>query len=243
MKKFVERGEGQQRRRQQTTKLWRKALDEMWAGDLDEAIVDFEEVMTLFPTHSEAPRMTKQARALKKDGKGKTVQAASERRQRCRQRGSGDQRERAGGGGGGSGAGIAVAVILVLAGVIGAIVVGHEAQEADAGAGARHAPADGAHPACIRSTARTRDAPAAADITRRTRRCHHPALQQGGADDGARRAPDAPTAGREDGRDRQPSGSQPIAATAFGSITIGEPDLHARPAERPALQPRPRRAC
>lgn len=100
----------------QTTKLWRKGLDELWSSDLDAAIADFEEVMTLFPTHSEAPRMAKQARALKKEGKGKPKEETS---------GGGDSAAgpNGGPGAGSSGAGIAVAVILVLAGVIGGIVV------------------------------------------------------------------------------------------------------------------------
>jgi serine protease Do len=54
-----------------THKLWRKALDEMWDGDYDQSITDFEEVMALFPAHSEAPNYVKTARALKKEGKGK----------------------------------------------------------------------------------------------------------------------------------------------------------------------------
>lgn len=60
-----------------TIKAWRKGLEELWALDLDAAISDFEEVLTLFPVHSEAPRLSRQARQLKKDGKGKPPVAAA----------------------------------------------------------------------------------------------------------------------------------------------------------------------
>ncbi|HWU88174.1 MAG TPA: trypsin-like peptidase domain-containing protein, partial [Kofleriaceae bacterium] len=87
-----------------TQQAWRKALEEHWAGDYDNAILDYEEVMTLFPTHSEAPRMMKQARALKKEGKGKPQED-----------GKGD------GGGSGAIAGVIIAVLLV--GLVGTVAV------------------------------------------------------------------------------------------------------------------------
>lgn len=179
----------------QTTKLWKKGLDEMWAGDLHEAIVDFEEVLTLFPTHSEAPRMLKQARALKKEGKGnppkpKTDPAASP----------------AGGtpaSGDGSGAGVAVAVILVLIGVIGGIVVYVRRKKA----AAPRPMAPGMQPAP-----------------------GYPGMPQHGPQHGP---PQMPGPAMVPGRGATPvaktvavngpqaSGSQPIAATAFGSMTVG----------------------
>jgi serine protease Do len=89
----------------ETQVAWRKALEAQWSGDYDQAIVDYEEVMTLFPPHSEAPRMVKQARALKKEGKGKKKETA----------------KKDDGGGGGAIAGVIIAVLLV--GVIGTVVV------------------------------------------------------------------------------------------------------------------------
>jgi serine protease Do len=83
----------------QTIKVWKKGLDELYAEELDAAIADFEEVMTLFQNHSEAPRLTKQARALKKEGKGK---ASSD---------------------GGSSAGAAVAIIVVVIVIVLVIVL------------------------------------------------------------------------------------------------------------------------
>jgi serine protease Do len=78
-------------------KLWRKALDEMWAGDYDKAVEDFEEVSALFPAHSEAPKYIKTARALKKEGKGKKA--------------SGD-------GSGAVGIGVAIGVLVGLGGLV-----------------------------------------------------------------------------------------------------------------------------
>lgn len=92
---------------------WRKALDAMWAGDLDVAIQGFDEVQTLFQNHSEAPRQMKHARTMKKEGKGKkpatTEGSAAE---------SG-----APGSGGSSGAGIAVALVVVGVIVLAVVLV------------------------------------------------------------------------------------------------------------------------
>jgi len=96
----------------QTIKVWRKALDAMWAGDLDAAIAGFDEVQTLFQNHAEAPRQMKHARTMKKEGKGKKVSSSST---------DGSASESGGGGGGSSGAGIAVAFIVI--GVIALVVV------------------------------------------------------------------------------------------------------------------------
>ncbi len=94
-----------------TAKAWRKALEAMWAGDLDAAIQGFDEVQTLFQNHAEAPRQMKHARTMKKEGKGKKpAPVAAE--------GSASESSS---GGGGSGAGIAVAFILI--GVIALVVV------------------------------------------------------------------------------------------------------------------------
>jgi len=95
-----------------TIKVWRKGLDEWWAGDLDQAIVDLEETATLFPLHSEAPRVIKLVRQMKKEGKGKKPESKDD----------GDS-----GGGGGSGktssAGIVVAIVFVMAIVIGVLIL------------------------------------------------------------------------------------------------------------------------
>ncbi len=94
-----------------TIKAWRKALDAMWAGDLDIAIQGFDEVQTLFQNHSEAPRQMKHARTLKKEGKGNKPVVATE------------SAEPTGGGSGGSSSGAGIAVALVLIGVIALVVV------------------------------------------------------------------------------------------------------------------------
>ena len=209
----------------QTTKLWRKGLDELWSGYLEDAIVNFEEVMTLFPVHSEAPRMVKQARALKKEGKGKVrPPPAGSGSDAAGSAGSSDASASSGtggGGGGGSSAGIAVAVILVLAGIIGAVVVGMKRKKAAAGPprpgmhpphGAppgmhpgMHPPQQGMHP-----------------------QHGHPHMPPPGAPPGGPmmmpgRQPNmagAPVA-KTVAIQSSPSGSQPIAATAFGSMTVG----------------------
>jgi S1-C subfamily serine protease len=91
-----------------TITKWRKSLDNMWALDLDAAITGFDEVITMFPNHSEAPRQKKHALVMKKDGKGKKKEepVAAEAKD-------------AGGGGGGAG----VAVALVVVGVLVLVVV------------------------------------------------------------------------------------------------------------------------
>jgi serine protease Do len=61
----------------QTHVLWRRALDEFWDRRYDKAIVDLEEVMTMFPPHSEAPRYVKLARQYKKEGKGRSEASSS----------------------------------------------------------------------------------------------------------------------------------------------------------------------
>jgi serine protease Do len=96
-----------------TAKAWRKALEAMWAGDLDAAIQGFDEVQTLFQNHAEAPRQMKHARTMKKEGKGKKPPAATE----------GSASEAGGGGGGSSGAGIAIAFIVIGAIVLGVVLV------------------------------------------------------------------------------------------------------------------------
>jgi S1-C subfamily serine protease len=76
LKKFVKES-GADTTISKTYTLWRSALDKFWASKFDGAIAEFEEVMTLFPPHSEAPRLVKQARALKKEGKGKSESGGS----------------------------------------------------------------------------------------------------------------------------------------------------------------------
>ncbi|MBA3462233.1 MAG: trypsin-like peptidase domain-containing protein [Deltaproteobacteria bacterium] len=210
----------------QTTKLWRKGLDDLWSGYLEDALVNFEEVLTLFPVHSEAPRMVKQARALKKEGKGKVrpPPAGSGSSDAAGSAGSADASASGGtggGGGGGSGAGIAVAVILVLVGVIGAIVVGMKRKTALGGPRpgmhpqhgppgmhpqqhGMHPPQHGHHP---------------------PQHGHHPPHM---APPGAPmmvpgRGPNIPNApvAKTVAIQSTPSASQPIAATAFGSMTVG----------------------
>jgi hypothetical protein len=54
----------------QTSVIWRRGLDEYWAHKYDKAVTDFEEVMTMFPTHSMAQKFVQDALQLKKAGKG-----------------------------------------------------------------------------------------------------------------------------------------------------------------------------
>lgn len=54
-----------------TTKAWRQGLEDYYSSYYDESINEFEEVLTLFPTHLEANRLARLARAAKKAGKGK----------------------------------------------------------------------------------------------------------------------------------------------------------------------------
>ena len=110
-----------------TQTAWRKALEQHWAGYYDEAILDYEEVMTLFPAHSEAPRMTKVARALKKEGKGKKK----------------EDEKKDGGGNGGAIAGVIIAVLLV--GIVGAVVVVGKKKKPAGAAHAAYPPMGGPH--------------------------------------------------------------------------------------------------
>ncbi|MBL9019336.1 MAG: trypsin-like peptidase domain-containing protein [Myxococcales bacterium] len=218
----------------QTTKLWRQGLDDLWAGYLDDAIVNFEEVMTLFPTHSEAPRMTKQARALKKEGKGKQkpkpVAAGSAE-------GSGsagsDSASSSGGGGGGSSAGIGVAVALISIGVIGGLVVFMRRKKTG---GPQPGMAPGMHPAM--------SPPHGVPHAGHPPHGAHPGMPHGGPPGMPPPQPGYPhqpppggpmmVPGRQPGPGgvapvaktiaiggASASGSQPIAATAFGSMTVG----------------------
>ena len=112
LKKFVKEAKADTKP-SQTITYWRKGLDAMWDGDLDAAITNFEEVMTLFPTHSEAPGLMKHVRQLKKEGKGKKKEDVE------KEGGAGG----ASSGGGGAGAAVAVViVILILGGIVFAAV-------------------------------------------------------------------------------------------------------------------------
>jgi serine protease Do len=109
VKKFVREAKADTKP-SKTITVWRKGLDDMWSGDLDSALEHFDEVMVLFPTHSEVPRLRKHTQQMKKEGKGRKPEEAK----------AGEAATGANTGGGG-GAGAAVAVIIVLALVGGAI--------------------------------------------------------------------------------------------------------------------------
>lgn len=201
----------------QTSKVWKKGLDELWSFDLDTAIVDLEEVMTLFPVHSEAPRMLRQARALKKEGKGKPPKLEAVA-------GTGSGSDSGGGasmgpgggssgGDGGSGAGIAVAVVLVLVGLVGGVMVYMKRKKAagpQAPIGAARPGMPGMYPGMPQQ---------------------QPGMPQ--QQHGAPQMPPPQGGMMVPGRGPQAvaktvaiggakaSGSQPIAATAFGSMTVG----------------------
>jgi S1-C subfamily serine protease len=164
----------------ETQVAWKKALEAQWSGDYDQAIVDYEEVMTLFPPHSEAPRMVKQARALKKEGKGKKKAAAKDE-----------------GGGGGAIAGVIIAVLLV--GVIGAVVVVKKKKPPH---GHLHPHPHGAFP------------PGPPPIGAPGPHGSQPMMVGGRAGPAAQ--PVAKTVAIGQG-----GGHAPVAATAFGSFTIG----------------------
>jgi len=191
-----------------TMTLWRKALDEMWAGDLDQAIVDFEEVMTLFPTHSEAPRMMKQARAFKKEGKGKEASGTS---------------------GGAGGGGIAAAIIIVVV-LVGGVIFVMMKKKSRPPAMAIHRghpghPAQQGHPqANMQHMAPGQSVPHLPHMAQPGHSPPHgmqPYAQHG--------APQGPMMGGRVGPApvartvaiAGPSASQPIGATAFGSFAIG----------------------
>jgi S1-C subfamily serine protease len=112
----------------QTTTLWRKGLDEYWDLDLDAAIADFEEVMTLFPTHSEAPHVLKLARALKKEGKGKIKKAPE--LAAAGTAGSANGTTTTSSEGGGAGAAVAVIVLGIVG--IGVVVLVRRSKKARA---------------------------------------------------------------------------------------------------------------
>jgi S1-C subfamily serine protease len=188
-----------------TTKLWRKGLDEMWAGDLDQSIVDFEEVMTLFPSHSEAPRMAKQARALKKEGKGKPKEEVA-----------------AAGTGGSSGAGIAIAIVITL-GLIGGVVVVVMKKKKPAGPLRPGMPMHAGHPppGMPHGMPHGMPPPAMHPPMAQPVAAYPPGMQQGpgGPMMVAGRVGPAPVA--KTFAIAGPAASQPIAATAFGSFTVG----------------------
>jgi hypothetical protein len=54
-----------------TNKAWQDGLDHYWADEYTPAIASFEEVETLFPQHSEAPRLITLSHQAIKDGKEK----------------------------------------------------------------------------------------------------------------------------------------------------------------------------
>ncbi len=195
-----------------TIKLWRKALDEMWALDLDQAIVDFEEVATLFPTHSEAPRMLKQARALKKAGKGKVKEPIVVEAPPAE---------------GGNGAAIAVAIIVVL-GILGGVIYAVRRKKPVAGMPlhAGHPPPGfPPHHGMPQHPVPPQTGPYG--MPQHAQHMHSP--PHGVAPYPGAQAPHAPMMG---GRvNAAPvsktvaisgaAASQPIAATAFGSLTMG----------------------
>lgn len=216
----------------QTTKLWRKGLDDLWSGYLEDALVNFEEVLTLFPVHSEAPRMVKQARALKKEGKGKVrPPPAGSGSDATGSGGSGDTSASGGtggGGGGGSGAGIAVAVILVLAGVIGAVVVGMKRKKAMGGQRPGMHPPHGAPHGMHPQQPQHGMHPQQHGMHPQQHGHHPPHMAPPGAPPGGPmmvpgRQPNVASApvAKTVAIQSSPSGSVPIAATAFGSMTVG----------------------
>ena len=183
VKKFVKEAKASNKP-SETQTAWRKALEAQWTGDYDQAIVDYEEVMTLFPAHSEAPRMMKQARALKKEGKGKKQVDAAKAKDE--------------GGGGGAIAGVIIGILL--AGIIGTVVVVKKKKPGHA-----HPHAHGAYP----------PGPHGPHGPHAPHAPHAPQpMMMGG-----RAGPAQPVA--KTVAIHQGGGHPPVAATAFGSFTIG----------------------
>lgn len=174
-----------------TQKAWKKALDEHWAGYYDDAIVDFEDVMTMFPAHSEAPRMTKLARALKKEGKGKKKE---------------DEKDKDGGGSGGAIAGVIIAVLLL--GIVGVVVVVRKKKPA--GAHASYPPMAAGGPGS--------HGPMGMGQPHGSQPMQPQGqMMMGGRVGGPVNQPVAKTVAIGGGS----GGHAPVAATAFGSFTIG----------------------
>ncbi|MEO8703195.1 MAG: trypsin-like peptidase domain-containing protein [Kofleriaceae bacterium] len=184
----------------QTITLWKKGLDEFYAGDLDLAIADFEEVMTMFPTHSEAPRMMKQARALKKEGKGNKPKDK-------------DKDAAAAGteAGGGGGAGAAVAVIIVLLVIAGVVVLVIKSKKKPGGAQPQH---PGMHPQGMQHGMHPGQPPPGM-----APQGYAPPNQQSQPMMMAGRVGPAPIS--KTVAVGQPQQHAPVAATAFGSLTMG----------------------
>lgn len=186
VKKFVKEAKADNKL-SKTAVEWRKSLDAFWAMDLEKAIGGFEEVATLFPTHVDAGRMMKQARALKKEGKGKKpVVAAS---------------------GGGSGAGIAIGVTLGVL-VLGGIVVFALRKKTPA-----------AHPHAAHGVPGHPHAPHGTPLGVPHQGHGHPA--HAGPMMAGRIAPQGAAPVAKTIAVAGASASQPIAATAFGSMSIG----------------------
>jgi S1-C subfamily serine protease len=55
----------------ETNQVWRQGLEHYWADEYTPAIASFEQVETLFPQHSEAPRLITLSHQAQKDGKEK----------------------------------------------------------------------------------------------------------------------------------------------------------------------------
>jgi serine protease Do len=196
-----------------TIEKWRKSLDAMWAYDLDAAIKGFDEVVTLYQNHSEAPRQMKHARQLMKDGKNKPKVAPVA----ATDAGS-DAAKPGGGGGGGAGAGIAIAIIGLLVLVVVIVVVAKNKKKGAApGVPAQHAHAHAQHA----------HAQHAQHLQAQQHAQHpqHPHVPPPGAPYGAQpqmpmmggRAAPAPVA-KTMAIGQQQHG--PVAATAFGSLTL-----------------------
>jgi serine protease Do len=196
VKKFVKEAKASNKP-SETQKVWRKALEEHWSGACDDAIVDFEEVLLQFQAHSEAPRMVKQARAQKKEGKCKKKEAAGK---------EGGAGATDGGGNGGAIAGVIVGVMLV--GLLGAVVIVKQRRRPGAGA-------YGAFP-IVPMGPPPMGPPGPPPMGPPGPHGSQPMMVGGRAGPGIQ--PVAKTVAIQQGGS---GGHAPVAATAFGSFTIG----------------------
>ena len=60
-----------------TNKAWREGLEAYWADEYTDAIAKFEEVETLFPTHSEAPTFLRLSLKRKKRARRRSRRTAA----------------------------------------------------------------------------------------------------------------------------------------------------------------------
>lgn len=207
VKKFVKEAKASNKP-SQSQKTWRKALEEHWSGACDDAIIDYEEVVGLFKQHSEAPRMLKAVKALKKEGKCKTK--ADE------QKAAATAAAGASSGGSGSNTGAIAGIIIgaLLLGIVGTVVAVKKKKGAH-GAFPVVPPGHGAHGAHGAHGPHAPHTPP--PVGPPGPQGSQPMMMAGRVSPSGGVQPVAKTVAIGSGG----AGHAPVAATAFGSLTIG----------------------